>query len=924
MSAQNRSAGLKYVDSTELAGSVRMFLTHAAHRVFVLKGGAGRGKTRFVSELAQQLQDEVYLQLHWMSTFDLASSSLAEEVLRYASIPSGKDGLLALEQAVAGLDRTFFVVIDGLAAQKQVDELGAHLERILRQISTHRLRFLLAVRTPPDVDLSQFPVLAASVYEPISDRPGTSGIAPRWTPREAARAWSVATQGGAVAFSDLPASVRDLATIPLYLRLMIESGEVETLTGATAYRLVDHSVRSIIRRSRFDPAEIHHNLTRFAATNLSDTVPSRLRRETDRPPANSASFPLAATLAPLLESSSVGQLGFAHEVLGEYFVATHIAELIIEHGRSHTTVSAFNELSERGLNSATAYNVLEFTIFALDDRAPDLLTVIALAPSISADSALPPLLTAAQHSAQLTSSGVVRNAASRGIEGNHRKLVRVLLRLPRLAVALGEEYPTWLLNVIRNYGSVVWPAVAGHLWQFPEFDGATRFLAAVGMNRPDDAIFVARHRDLFGDDITAQQSRVLNELHGHLDWRVRAALADTLGESTVNPASTRHTATLARDPDYRVRAAVARAIGQTEGTVQPRPIRELLSDPNWHVRACLLQGALANPERADLLALISTVISEGASWKRPPFHVGKLTERLLILGGAIVHNDNNVRLTSRAHIAALFILLRETRSGSLKVSAATRRRLIEHGLASCDPFVVGEASRLAGNGGGAGSPREMYRRMRGSRSVQIALDLHDLGQALVVAAAVRTEADLIEVGDPLIKSVGVGAISAVKQQAPDVWIVAEMMSADWGRDQVELAVEAGADIVLLIGPATIASVSAAVDASRRLDVPLVLDIPVTQLTREWVRDMERTGVDGFTVTTNIDLGVGGHGPLDVAGLVRGWTRLPIAVSGGFGATDRAMASSKDWDIVIIGRGVSEAVDPGEASRAVISLIHDAK
>lgn len=28
----------------------------------------------------------------------------------------------------------------------------------------------------------------------------------------------------------------------------------------------------------------------------------------------------------------------------------------------------------------------------------------------------------------------------------------------------------------------------------------------------------------------------------------------------------------------------------------------------------------------------------------------------------------------------------------------------------------------------------------------------------------------------------------------DVWIVAEMMSADWGRDQVVLAAEAGADV----------------------------------------------------------------------------------------------------------------------------------
>jgi 3-keto-L-gulonate-6-phosphate decarboxylase len=48
---------------------------------------------------------------------------------------------------------------------------------------------------------------------------------------------------------------------------------------------------------------------------------------------------------------------------------------------------------------------------------------------------------------------------------------------------------------------------------------------------------------------------------------------------------------------------------------------------------------------------------------------------------------------------------------------------------------------------------------------------------------------------------------------------------------VELAAEAGADVVLLIDPATTASVSAAVDAGRRLGVAIMLDIPAAQTTQ---------------------------------------------------------------------------------------------
>jgi 3-keto-L-gulonate-6-phosphate decarboxylase len=119
--------------------------------------------------------------------------------------------------------------------------------------------------------------------------------------------------------------------------------------------------------------------------------------------------------------------------------------------------------------------------------------------------------------------------------------------------------------------------------------------------------------------------------------------------------------------------------------------------------------------------------------------------------------------------------------------------------------------------------RESFRGLRDKRSVQVALDLPDLHHALMVAeAAVHAGATLVEVGDPLIKRVGVGAIQDIKRRVPEATVVAEMMSADWGRDQVVLAAEAGADAVLLIGPASAASVKAAVGASRRFAVPLVL------------------------------------------------------------------------------------------------------
>jgi 3-keto-L-gulonate-6-phosphate decarboxylase len=223
----------------------------------------------------------------------------------------------------------------------------------------------------------------------------------------------------------------------------------------------------------------------------------------------------------------------------------------------------------------------------------------------------------------------------------------------------------------------------------------------------------------------------------------------------------------------------------------------------------------------------------------------------------------------------------------------------------------------------APSARHAFRRLRDQRCVQVALDLRDLGLAVKVAqAATQAGAELIEVGDPLIKEYGLRAISEIKRCVPDAIVVAEMMSADWGREQVVLAAEAGADVVLLIGPATASSVSAAVVAGGRLGVPILLDVPAASRTEEWIREMERLGIDGFTVTTNIDRGVRGQHPLDNARAIRDWSQLPVAVSGGFSPTDHDIIASREWDILIIGRSIAEAVDPAHAAREIVELVRD--
>lgn len=81
----------------------------------------------------------------------------------------------------------------------------------------------------------------------------------------------------------------------------------------------------------------------------------------------------------------------------------------------------------------------------------------------------------------------------------------------------------------------------------------------------------------------------------------------------------------------------------------------------------------------------------------------------------------------------------------------------------------------------------------------------------------------------------------------------------------------------------------------------------------------RAGVVGFTITTNI--GSGSSTAFETTQTLRSWTRLPVAVNGGFSAADHAQLATEGWDILIVGSSVTDAVDPTTAAARIVELAH---
>jgi 3-keto-L-gulonate-6-phosphate decarboxylase/transcriptional regulator with XRE-family HTH domain len=924
------AVGLDVAESTYQPDQVaverfRQFLDSAT-RVFVLTGGAGSGKTRLTQHLARQWSGQVDFQFHTCSTWALSATSLATEILRYASLPSGNDGLLSLERASNSLERPCVVVIDGVDSEEQLTVVGRQVDGILRQANSNRLRFIIVARTPPELDLSAFPVLAAATFDRMTASSAASHTMTPWSLAEARALWDRERHDDQMPFADLPESLQSLAGIPLYMQMLRSAGGVAHATTPTgtvnAFHLVDHCVRIVLSRSAQRVEAAMEHLAQLACALTPGTIPGPLTGVAQVPDRASDAAD-GKPIAPFVEHAPDGRARFIHDVFREYFLAVRIVDQMTARGRSAAMVAGFNELAVHAARSAAARGVFDFVVCALDSSAPNLIEVIALAPSTALDTALPMLLETAATNGALASTEVVRACAHRCTQAPTRQLTRALLATPNLAEVLGDQHAPWVVKQLQIYGFEIWDDIARHVETALDIRVSTRIVERIDMDHAEEAAFLARHFDLF-TSTGRDQADVLQQLLHHLDWRVRAGLAEALlGRRTLGPSQVdRIVQHVVRDDDYKVRAAVARAVGTLGAAATQGRIQALLTDHNWHVRERTLQGVLTGrqaplPDPTLARTVIATVVSD-KSWAAPPAPAAKLLARIRLLNNDSSHDP------PPPGDPALFGLLREVRSGWIELPPDLEQSLVSCGEKSPHWLTVREARAVQQRHAphpGVTSAHEQYRRRRGQPSLQVALDVHTLDRAVEIAiAAVDAGADFIEVGDPLIKRAGVEAIETIKRYATDTAVVAEMMSADWGRDQVELAAEAGADVVLLIGPASIASVSAAVAAARRLGVALTLDAPPEHARPSWLRDMERTGIDGFVVTTNIDLGIGGNHPLATARTIRACSQLPVAVSGGFSTADDTLTSSDDWDIAIVGRSVADAVAPADMAHQLTTIV----
>ncbi|MCF6159257.1 MAG: bifunctional hexulose-6-phosphate synthase/ribonuclease regulator [wastewater metagenome] len=206
--------------------------------------------------------------------------------------------------------------------------------------------------------------------------------------------------------------------------------------------------------------------------------------------------------------------------------------------------------------------------------------------------------------------------------------------------------------------------------------------------------------------------------------------------------------------------------------------------------------------------------------------------------------------------------------------------------------------------------------------VQVALDFVDLHRAVKVAReAIEGGVDWLEIGTPLIKSEGMNAVRHLRKLFPGVTLVADMKIMDAGRAEVEMAAKAGANIAVVMGEASDATIRECIQAGKNYGIKICVDFINTH-ENERVMNGEKWGADYISIHTAIDEQMSGKTPVGILQEICSQVKIPVAVAGGINSENVIDMVNAGASIVIVGGYITKSKNARVATESIKDAIRE--
>lgn len=211
--------------------------------------------------------------------------------------------------------------------------------------------------------------------------------------------------------------------------------------------------------------------------------------------------------------------------------------------------------------------------------------------------------------------------------------------------------------------------------------------------------------------------------------------------------------------------------------------------------------------------------------------------------------------------------------------------------------------------------------------LQVALDIPKWElMERVVRELPRNDHLIIEAGTPLIKRYGVDIVGKIKEIKPETFVVADLKTLDTGNLETRMVSDAGADAVVISGLAPLRTIEKAIEEAKKTGIYSSIDMlnvtnPIERLSELSVGGLMPDVVELHRAIDVEELGEK-HAWGNIEEIKRIGGKMLVAVAGGIREENAPEAIKGGADILIVGRGITNARDVEGVARRFLRLMKE--
>jgi 3-hexulose-6-phosphate synthase len=197
--------------------------------------------------------------------------------------------------------------------------------------------------------------------------------------------------------------------------------------------------------------------------------------------------------------------------------------------------------------------------------------------------------------------------------------------------------------------------------------------------------------------------------------------------------------------------------------------------------------------------------------------------------------------------------------------------------------------------------------------IQCALDYINLPEAMAMAYRLKDSVEALEIGTPLCKAEGMRAVSTIRALCPGKIILADVKSPDVGGLEAQIAFDAGADWMTVMGAAPLDTLKLALEeAQARPGHEVLVELTGIKDVLAEAKIWREAGVERMVY----------HRGWDEGNLSRSWAEadreaiealiamgFKMSIAGGLDLETIAFFEGLDISVFVIGRAIRETPDP---------------